>query len=89
MCSIYSIQQNLLASVRGCVSQLQGLPPEFTDYVKYARNLKFDEDPDYKFLKSVFEKRLSLMKAENPGKPMYLDWITKTPDKYKDIIAPP
>ena len=32
------------------------LPDEFISYIKYTRNLKFEEDPDYSYLKGLFEK---------------------------------
>ena len=31
-----------------------GLPQEFCEYLKYVKQLKFKEDPDYKYLKSLF-----------------------------------
>ncbi|KAK5353024.1 serine/threonine protein kinase, partial [Exophiala xenobiotica] len=31
-----------------------GLPPEFTDYLHYARSLDFDQEPDYAYLRGLF-----------------------------------
>ena len=31
------------------------MPPEFITYMEYSRNLKFDEQPDYKHLMKLFE----------------------------------
>lgn len=37
------------------VEQLcQGCPQEFRDYMHYSKNLKFEEEPDYKYLLSLF-----------------------------------
>lgn len=35
----------------------QGFPPEFSVYLKYVRNLKFEEKPDYTYLKKIFKER--------------------------------
>ncbi|KAK1289199.1 Casein kinase I isoform delta-like [Acorus calamus] len=32
----------------------KGYPPEFTSYFTYSRNLRFDEKPDYSYLKRLF-----------------------------------
>lgn len=32
----------------------QGFPNEFTNYINYTRNLQYEQDPDYGFLKSLF-----------------------------------
>lgn len=29
-------------------------PPEFEQYLKYCRNLQFEESPDYKWMKNLF-----------------------------------
>lgn len=34
----------------------EGYPEEFGQYLTYARNLKFDEQPDYDFLRGLFNK---------------------------------
>lgn len=34
----------------------KGYPPEFKEYMEYCRSLKFEEDPDYKFMAGIFEK---------------------------------
>lgn len=38
------------------------LPYEFLLYMKYCRNLQFREEPDYKFLKSLFLGKMGKMK---------------------------
>ena len=39
-------------------SLFNNLPIEFVNYIKYTRNLKFDENPNYSYLRSLFEKIL-------------------------------
>ena len=36
----------------------QNLPNEFLEYVKYCKNLKFEENPDYEYLRNLFRKIL-------------------------------
>ena len=31
-----------------------GLPPEFSEYIKYCRKLEFEEDPNYNYIKNLF-----------------------------------
>lgn len=39
------------------VEQLcKGQPSEFVEYLKYCKNLKFEETPDYDYLKGLFRK---------------------------------
>ena len=33
-----------------------GLPSEFMEFIKYAQNLKFEEDPNYSYLRSILNK---------------------------------
>jgi serine/threonine protein kinase len=41
--------------MRTPVDQLcEGLPSQFAAYLNYVKNLEFDEDPDYKYLKKLF-----------------------------------
>ena len=32
----------------------KGFPPEFEQYLKYCRNLRFEEGPDYVWMKNLF-----------------------------------
>ena len=34
----------------------KGMPKEFEEYTKYTRNLKFEQDPDYSYLRSLLSK---------------------------------
>ena len=36
----------------------ENIPEELVEYVKYCQNLKFEEDPDYNYLKNFFKKIL-------------------------------
>ena len=36
----------------------QDLPNEFLDYIVYCKNLKFEENPDYEYLRNLFRKIL-------------------------------
>jgi hypothetical protein len=36
-------------------SLCKGYPEEFSSYVNYCKNLKFDEKPDYIYLKRLFK----------------------------------
>ena len=35
-----------------------GLPDQFLQFLKYSRGIKFDEEPDYKFIRKLFSKCL-------------------------------
>ena len=43
----------------------KNLPDELIDYIKYTRKLKFEEDPNYNYLQSLFRKILSRSDFEN------------------------
>ena len=34
----------------------RNIPPELVEYINYTRNLKFEQDPDYPYLRSLFNK---------------------------------
>lgn len=56
----------------------KGLPIEFSIYLNYARNLKYEEKPDYLYLKKMF-KELFVRRDFNWNY-MY-DWCL-TPDNF-------
>ena len=37
----------------------RGLPKEVLEYMKYAKNLKFEQEPNYKYLKNLFQNILN------------------------------
>ena len=41
------------------------LPKQFCDYMKYVKNLKFEEDPDYNYLRWLFINLLITIKCKN------------------------
>jgi len=49
------------------------MPDEFITYVKYCRNLKFKEKPDYKLLINLL-KELYERKGYNYRKNVKFDW---------------
>ena len=49
----------------------EGLPSEFEEYIKYTRNLQYEQDPDYKYLRNLF---LCVLKKFNCEFDYYYDW---------------
>lgn len=50
----------------------QGFPTEFADYIKYCRALKFDEKPDYAYLRGLFRGLFIKKHFTDDG---MFDWI--------------
>ena len=50
------------------------LPKEFNEYINYNNNLKFEQEPDYKYLHSLFNNILFRLKFNY--KNMSFSWIT-------------
>ena len=50
----------------------KGLPEEFVEIIKYIRNLEFEQDPDYDYLKGLFISILSRMEQRNDS---LFSWI--------------
>jgi len=57
-----------------------GLPEEFSIYLHYVKNLRFEDRPDYDFLKGLFVKRLNLIITLNELKrdQINFDWSLQT-----------
>eukprot|EP00831_Metopus_contortus_P024415 TRINITY_DN2129_c0_g1_i6.p2 TRINITY_DN2129_c0_g1~~TRINITY_DN2129_c0_g1_i6.p2 ORF type:complete len:171 (-),score=24.04 TRINITY_DN2129_c0_g1_i6:161-673(-) len=49
-----------------------GLPGQFLEYMKYCRNLKFEEQPDYAGLSILFQSLQTKVEGEVPS--IVLDW---------------
>ena len=60
-----------------------GLPNEFLHYLNYCKNLKFEERPDYKFLKGLFGRLLGLVITNFNLKrnEIIFDWCFKNVDE--------
>ncbi|KAF6007706.1 hypothetical protein HII13_004377 [Brettanomyces bruxellensis] len=48
------------------------LPRQFADYLSYVRNLKFEEEPDYKYLVSLMDSALESIGEKDDG---VYDWM--------------
>ncbi|KAJ3101849.1 casein kinase I [Phlyctochytrium planicorne] len=49
-----------------------GFPEEFAEYLNYSRNLKFEQEPDYNYLKGLFTKVLQRLNENDDG---LFDWM--------------
>ena len=56
----------------------KGLPNEFVSYMKYVKHLEFEEDPDYKYLNSLF---LSVLSKNQLGNNLNFFWTQKRKTK--------
>ena len=54
----------------------KGFPSEFAEYINYTRNLEFEADPDYKFLRGLL---LSVLEKENQPYDFCYDWVSEKP----------
>ena len=55
------------------------MDPVFLEYMKYCRNLKFEQEPDYKYLIELFENKFKELGYEDDGT---FEWQ----DKKQEII---
>lgn len=72
------LEKKLLISLD---SLCKDLPIEFQVYLKYVKNLRFDERPNYEFLKGMFIDLLFSLYTED----FYYDWTLRYPDDAKNI----
>ena len=49
----------------------KGFPKEFEEYVEYTRNLEYEQDPDYEYLKNLFN---NILKEEKNNSENIYDW---------------
>jgi hypothetical protein len=67
------------------VEQLcHGLPTEFTTYLKYTRNMGFDEKPDYSYLRKIFRDLFVRERFQND---YVFDWTVYKYHKTQAAIA--
>jgi len=52
----------------------RGLPEEFSLYLSYCRNLKFEEKPDYNYMRKIFK---DLMQRNGFDYDYNYDWLIK------------
>ena len=55
-----------------------GFPPELAEYIRYTRNLEFEQNPDYQYLRGLFKKILETKGYECD---MMFDWIKEKNEK--------
>ena len=60
----------------------KNLPSEFIDYIKYCRNLTFEQNPDYEYLRNLFRNILLNLNTTNDLK---FSWIKKKYLKNKNL----
>jgi len=58
----------------------KGLPVEFAEFLNYTRDIKFDEKPDYTFVKNLFKKIMDKEKIEIDYN---FDWVVK---KQQEVV---
>ncbi len=57
---------------------------EFTTYVNYTRNLRYEQDPDYEYLRGLFKNVLITYKLENDNK---YDWMKSHEKNYNSSFS--
>ena len=60
----------------------QGFPEEFMNYIHYTRNLEYEQDPDYGFLKGLF---INVLKKGGFIVDCYYDWDKTTIKYFRDF----
>ena len=60
----------------------QGFPKEFADYINYTRNLEYEEDPDYIYLRNLF---INILNRDGFKIDCYYDWDKETIHYFRDF----
>ena len=50
----------------------KGFPNEFVEYINYTRNLEFEADPDYNYLRGLLR---TVLRKQNYEYDFYYDWL--------------
>ena len=69
---------------KGAEDLCKGFPNEFVEYVNYTRNLEFEADPDYKFLRGLLT---TVLEKQNSQFDFYYDWLTEKPNITDEIAV--
>ena len=70
--------KKILTKKRGTSAEelCKGFPNEFAEYINYTRNLEFEADPDYKYLRGLL---LSVLEKEKQPYDFCYDWVSQKP----------
>lgn len=63
----------------------RGFPTEFATYLNYARSLRFDDKPDYIYLRKLFR---DLMAREGIAYDYIFDWSVKPLPQTSPLVQP-
>ena len=55
----------------------KGFPKEFVQYIEYTRNLEFEADPDYKYLRNLL---VTALEKQNTKFDFWYDWVKEKPN---------
>ena len=61
----------------------KGLPNEFVHYMKYVKNLGFEQEPNYEYLNSLF---VSILSKKEISQNLTFFWIKQKPKKNEKIL---
>ena len=60
----------------------KGLPPEFSEYLKYCKNLLFEQDPNYEYLRNLFRNVLRNINSIND---LRFSWINNNSNNIMEL----
>ena len=71
--------KKILTKKRGTTADelCKGFPNEFAKYIEYTRNLEFEVDPDYKYLRNLL---VSALEKQNAKFDFWYDWVKEKPN---------
>ena len=74
--SLYHTEEIKSKKISTSLDELfEGLPEEFKEILKYARNMKFEERPDYEFIKGLLQKVIEKNNIDINA--VKYDWVIK------------